>query len=420
MKDIDFSIFNKLDCERQFQKVNFLPYKNICKLICGALVGFDKGTIQWLNTLREEGNEFFFLSEVTGENEVKTAQKVKLPFICTPCSLAKEQIITNVLCKCNIVNLMHVLKNPLLNKCMNQMKAMYPQISINYALEWVCFAESFIIRLLDELKPKEIYLWNIYYPFHRIIKFVAEKDKIPVKCIEFGCIPGTIAIDNIGQQGEAFPFREKNIFSAYNVSNKMLEETKKRLEHIYMTGENRNEQSMQVSLDTKKNKNSNNKTILFVGCNDLESTFMSSNKKKAASLLFASSRAAYSFVKKKCDINQWSLKYKPHPIEVTRYGKQIYDENYVEGNVNWLIDSVDLVITPFSQCAYIAMIRKVPVILLGFCELWGTGSVYEVTKKSEFEKVVNIALENGVTENMESNFLIHVTRMLGFYLKEIN
>ena len=61
MKDIDFSIFNKLDCERQFQKVNFLPYKNICKLICGALVGFDKGTIQWLNTLREEGNEFFFL-----------------------------------------------------------------------------------------------------------------------------------------------------------------------------------------------------------------------------------------------------------------------------------------------------------------------------------------------------------------------
>ena len=33
MKDIDFSIFNKLDCERQFQKVNFLPYKNICKLI---------------------------------------------------------------------------------------------------------------------------------------------------------------------------------------------------------------------------------------------------------------------------------------------------------------------------------------------------------------------------------------------------
>ena len=147
---------------------------------------------------------------------------------------------------------------------------------------------------------------------------------------------------------------------------------------------------------------------------------MSSNKKKAASLLFASSRAAYSFVKKKCDINQWSLKYKPHPIEVTRYGKQIYDENYVEGNVNWLIDSVDLVITPFSQCAYIAMIRKVPVILLGFCELWGTGSVYEVTKKSEFEKVVKIALENGVTENMESNFLIHVTRMLGFYLKEIN
>ena len=289
---------------------------------------------------------------------------------------------------------MHVLKNPLLNKCMDQMKAMYPQISINYALEWVCFAESFIIRLLDELKPKEIYLW-----------------KIPVKCIEFGCIPGTIAIDNIGQQGEAFPFREKNIFSAYNVSNKMLEETKKRLEHIYMTGENRNEQSMKVSLDTKKNKDSNNKTILFLGCNDLESTFMSSNKKKAASLLFASSRAAYSFVKKKCDINQWSLKYKPHPID---------DENYVEGNVNWLIDSVDLVITPFSQCAYIAMIRKVPVILLGFCELWGTGSVYEVTKKSEFEKVVKIALENGVTENMESNFLIHVTRMLGFYLKEIN
>ena len=37
------------------------------------------------------------------------------------------------------------------------------------------------------------------------------------------------------------------------------------------------------------------------------------------------------------------------------------------------------------------MIRKVPVILLGFCELWGTGSVYEVTKKSEFEKVVKIA-----------------------------
>lgn len=420
MKYINFSIFNRLDCERQFEEVNFIPYKNKCKLICGAFIGFDKGTINWINNMHSLDNDCFLLSEVTGENEILTAQKVKLPFMCTPCALAKEQIITNVHCEFNLVNMIHVFKKPLLKTCMLQMKNMYPEISLSYALEWVCFAEKFVIKLLENLKPREVYLWNIYYPFHRIIKFVADGNKIPVKCIEFGGIPGTIAIDSVGQQGEAFPYRERAIFSQYKVSDQMIKRAKCRIRHIFITGENRNEQDNKVTTLKNKFNNSDSKTILFLGCNDLESTFMSEEKRKVASLLFSSSDEAYRFVKKRCEKNQWNLRYKPHPVEVNRYGGKKYDENYVEGNINWLIDDADLVITPFSQCAYIAMFRQVPVMLLGFCELWGTESVYELKDKKEFDQIAKAALENGVTEKMKKNFLYHVAKMTNFYLKEID
>ncbi len=414
MNNIDFSIFNKLGCDRQFSYINFKPYVNKRKLICGALVGFDKGTINWINKLNDLSGDYFFLSEVTGDKEVETFERIKMPFICTPRSLAKEEIVTNVSCKLEIKKMKHVYKNSLLRLCMKQMRNMYPQISFAYAIEWVCFAETFILRLIKELKPQEIYLWNIYYPFHRIIKYVAEKSCIPVKCIEFGCIPGTIAMDDVGQQGEALPFREGKVFRKNSVSSQMLDITRKKIQHIYMTGENRNEQNIDLncSFERKKEKT----TILFLGCNDLESTFMSLDRKKVASAIFSSSQESYRFVKKKCIKNKWLLKYKPHPIEVVRYGDKIYDENYVYGNINWLIDSVDLVITPFSQCAYISLIRGVPVVLLGYSELCGTGAVYEVNRRSEFETIVKLALKDGITDQMKNDFLIHVSQMLNFYL----
>lgn len=420
MKNIEFSVFNDIDCDRRFSKIDFKPYVNHRKLICGALIGFDKGTIKWINKLNRFSNDFFFLSEVTGKNEVVTAERVNMPFMCTPSSLAKEIVISDVFCSFDIKKFVHVLKNPLLRKCMRQMMEMYPRICILYAIEWVCFAERFIKRLIKELKPKEIYLWNIYYPFHRIIKHVAEINQIPVKCVEFGCIPGTIAIDDVGQQGEAFPYRKKELFSKNRVSSQMLRETQERLDHIYRTGENRNSQEAENNFVFIENKENNYKNILFLGCNDLESTFMSSDKKKTASSLFSSSGEAYKFVKNKCKKNKWTLKYKPHPIEVIRYGREIYDENYVSGNINWIIDSADLVITPFSQCAYVSMIRGVPVILLGFSELSGTGAVYEVDRKYEFESTVKIALDDGITTKMKENFLIHVARMINYYLYEIN
>lgn len=72
-------------------------FKNSNKvLICGAMIAFDKGLSNFLNTWYFYQNDLILLSEVTAQYRRYTKERIKMPFICTPHLLAKEMVIRNM------------------------------------------------------------------------------------------------------------------------------------------------------------------------------------------------------------------------------------------------------------------------------------------------------------------------------------
>ena len=84
------------------EQQEYMAYKNYVPdafqsnnkvLICGAMIAFDKGLSNFLNTWYFYQKDLILLSEVTAQYRRYTKERMKIPFICTPHMLAKEMVI---------------------------------------------------------------------------------------------------------------------------------------------------------------------------------------------------------------------------------------------------------------------------------------------------------------------------------------
>lgn len=395
-----------------------------CKktLVCGAMVAFDKGLTNFLNKLQEKEKDLFLLSEVTAQYRRYTKEKICMPYICTPHLLAKEMVIVGM--DIPITNEMIHLhkKKKYVHDAIENMESRHINMGNGYAIAWGYYAYMYIYELLLNLKPKRVILWNEFYGFHIIFRGICDDLGIPVDYMEFGCIPGTICIENVGQQGESIPARNYIKFKNRWISSRELEKSEKVISFLKKSALNRNKQP-QIKL--KDNiliyYKSSRKTIAYLGQNDYESGMFpyDDNSQKFHSPIFKSTLEGLEYLALIALKADYNLIFKPHPTMVALgHNKEINVECDVVSDVdiNSVIDFSDLIITILSQSAYISLIREKPVLMLGYTQLRGKKCTYEAFKKGNIEKQVSKAIKYGYTIKQKIAFRKHVAQLLKYYV----
>lgn len=408
---------------RQVEEESFEYYTGKAVLICGGMIGFDKGLSEFLNSWSRREQNLFLLSEVTAQYRRYTRERIKFPFICTPHLLAKEIFLIGMPIQVTEDMIKLSKEKAYVKEAVINMEGKYRGLGKGYAMAWSYYAYQYIIKLLEKMQPQKVILWNEFYAFHHIFQGICIDKQIPIEYIEFGCIPGTICIESAGQQGESTVAVEYSDFLDKEVTQKEIRDAKKVLRYLKKTGMNRNPQpKVNFKRNILVNWKSGRKTILYMGQNDYESGMYpySSKTEKFHSPIFKSTLEGLEYLNLLAIEQEWNLIFKPHPIiESLKYEEYhaIQDVDMVtEVNLNNLIDEVDLVITILSQGAYISLIRKKPVLMLGYTQLRGKQCTYEVFHKNEIKKKIQEALRYGYTRRQKKMFQKHTAQLLKYYL----
>ncbi|MFV0364644.1 MAG: hypothetical protein ACK5LL_16365 [Suipraeoptans sp.] len=414
--------------EKGIKDLNEYKYENDPEktvLVCGGMMGFDKGLSHFLNAWDRKQGYLFLLSEVTAQYRRYTHERIKFPHICTPHLLAKEIILFNMNISITDAMLKLYKKNKYIIEAVDGLETMYGSLGDGYAIAWCYYADIYIKLLLKKINPKQVVLWNAFYPFHHIFKNICKEMNIPVSYIEFGCIPGTICIENEGQQGESITARHYIRERVKRTSSNEKAEAINIIEFLRKSGLNRNKQpKADFDFQIMKYYKPGRKSIVYMGQYDYESGMYPNTTaaKKYHSPIFISTLEGLKYIQILAIKNNWNLIYKAHPIMTKLYKRRehvnkvsvedVEIDSVEHVNINSLIDSMDMVITILSQSAYIALIRAKPVLMLGYSQLRGKGCVYQAKVKKHIERKIKTALHKGYTAQQRNNFYCHVAQLL--------
>ena len=390
------------------------------------MAAFDKGLLNFLNEWSKVEKNIFLLSEVTAQYRRYTASRVQFPYICTPHLLAKEMILLHM--DIETIPEMECLfqEKSYIREAVENLEKRHGELGEGYAKAWSYFAYQYIEKLLDILKPQKVILWNEFYAFHHIFHGICKECEISVGFMEFGCLPGTVVIEETGQQGESLLARNPEEFKRKSVSFHEKRKAGKVIEFLKETGFNRNVQPENIFSKKMINRFQEKRPIVtYMGQNDYESGLFpyTENTKKFHSPIYQTSLEALEYMEGLAIKNNWNLVYKPHPI-MSSLG-QTGDRKTMEEmgvtvadwvDINSLIDASDVVVTILSQSAYIALIREKPVVMLGYNQLKGKECTYEAFAQEEIEGKIQVALVKGRTKQQKRNFKKHVAQLLKYYL----
>lgn len=266
-----------------------------------------------------------------------------------------------------------------------------------------------------------------------VMSALCRKNKIPLRYMEFGCVPGTFVIEKSGQQGESFPARHPHLFRCCPVASGDIKKAVQIAEYIYRTELNRNVQPPRRGLEAMASHwKTNTPVITYMGQNDYESGLYPYTKKtkKYHSPSFKSTLEGLEFLSLLSIKNDWRLIYKPHPIMLnTDNRKELSTERWDNGsycsngiiclenvNIHEVIDFSDVIITILSQSAYVSLFRNKPVVMMGYTQLKGSGCTYEAFSKEQIEPQIRKALKEGFSKKQMKNFHRHIARAVKYYL----
>lgn len=395
-------------------------------LIAGAMVAFDKGTIHFINEFvkKDMDSRYILLSEVTAEFRRKTSMCIKFEYICTPHLLAKEIVVPYLDITITKQIREYVEQKQYLKDAMQNLEARHINMGSGYAKALVYYADLYLRKLLDTIKPQKVIMWNEFYAFHCILKSICEMQGIEIQYIEFGCIPGTIALEKYGQQGESFPARHPLRFKSLSITKADINLAKQVIDYVATEQLNRNVQPPWRNIKHSVIKyKMQGPVVTYMGQNDYESGMYPYNgkAKKFHSPVFESTLKALEFLSILAIKNEWNLIYKPHPIveslEVEKEDrKQIKCSLALNVNIHELIDYSDVIVTILSQAAYVSLFRDTPVVLLGYMQLSRSGCVYDAYTKGKIESQIVKAIKKGYTQKQKRYFYEHVARQIKYCL----
>ncbi len=395
-----------------------LEHKN-CNLFCGSFVAFNPSLCDFFNAWSEVDSSLLLLSEVTAENRKSTDKTIKFPHFFPPHLLAKNIFIENMAIEIGLRYKDYCNKDPLLSFVVYLLdKKMH--LGDGYAYLWTFSAKMYINNILIVTDPKCVYLWNQYDPFHVLFAGLCKRKCIAVRFVEYGCVPGTLLVDPIGQQGTGFVARHWFKFRMLHVNKKNIESAQEVIKYVNEKGLNRYVQH-DLYFNNLEIPKSGIK-ILLIGQYDIESGIFPHdgfNEKYNNSPLFSSSLQVLDHFLGLCKENRWILMFRQHPISRIRNETIDTETSYIDVsdyNLNAVIDASDVVITISSQVSYMSLFRKKAVVMLGRNELYMKGCTYWVKRKESIPTVINRALKEGVTTKQWKNFERHIAQMLKYYL----
>ena len=408
--------------ERSLKKVvlpeNYKGQKII--LILGSIVG-DRRECSYFNTisdlLKEKGYGLILITEaVLADN--KLINQLVFPVFKAPAILGKNLYINNI-----------EINNPLeseddyLKWGIDNLVKRHSDMTLEYASQIAYYTKSFYTKLFNLLNPVKILIWNNLYAVHHIIDEIAEENNLSPLYMEFGSIPGTMALDQMGQMGESEVAREYNSFKEKPILEKEIERAQIVWEYLKISRLNRKDQGTPPEVLEQIIKMKDEKPIIFfAGQNDFESGLQpyTERTRNWHSPLFKTSLEALRYISEICKKNKWNIIYKPHPLMVS-LGSEQKDcpDNvfYVEtADINDLIDLSDVTVTILSQTGYVSTIREKATLMLGYNQLRGKDCTYEAFDYESIESKLKEAIKNGFTKMQKNAFKKHLAQVLNYYL----
>ncbi|MCR5622746.1 MAG: hypothetical protein K6G18_12975 [Treponema sp.] len=286
----------------------------------------------------------------------------------------------------------------------------------------VSLTYRFYLETLETLKPKNIICIGSVSSEHRILRRMCAERGINVVFTHPGVLPGTLAFDVSGEVGESLPALRNDKFNRLPISPQDMELASDIWNWLYKSGLNRKVQPAGgIPVDAEARIVKGRPTVLFMGQNDSYSYMVpyTEETRKYWSPVFKSSEEAASFLAGICEKNGWNFIYKPHPMysHPEQAARLPANTIFIEfGNINDIIDCCDVAITIVSTANYIALIRKKPVVMLGYNQIRGKGCCYEAYEENRIEAAVKEALEKGFTEEQQRNFQTHIAQLVKYYL----
>lgn len=398
-------------------------------IICGHIVAFDKGTCNYVNKLSKllTNTNVLLVSEVPYINDIEVRRKIKFDFKIMRKVPMRNSYDKNVdIPLCYEVGKL-ISEKKYLQDAVISMEKRFPDMGLNYAKYLAWYLYTYYSTLIDTYQTERtdvsFLVWNQFTTMHTILSNVCKEKKVKVAYLEFGVFPGTFNIDITGQMGESQVALDKESFESVEITKKEYENTKITIDVVRKACLNRNPQPYNNKIDEiKKKLKPDRPIILYFGQNDYESGLFPYNDitKEFHSPFFKSSDEAALALDKISNRLDYNLIYKPHPTMCQLYGQnQQFSSSTIvvdDVDINEIIDLADVCCTILSQSAYISLIRKKPVVMLGYTQLKNRDFVYQLEKKDSLEKVLTNALNAGLTEKMYEEFVRHIARCNKTYL----
>ncbi len=319
-----------------------------------------------------------------------------------------------------------VAKDDILASAAQNIRGKSPTMAEGYEFYVARYVYEYFNELLQMIQPSKIYLWNEFVATHRIAKYSADQCGVKTAYMEFGNLPGTFQMDEKGQMGESWPALRSREFLSLHVSEKDIEEARQMCRMLSFTEENRRKQPANDMWQTLwKRIDLSRPILLYAGQNDYNAGMYPYDDRARMfhSPIFQSSDEAASFLAGVCEKNNWNLIYKLHPMiwkQLKESGRKPECSGNVillpQGDINKIIDWCDAVVTILSTASYVALVRKKPVVMLGYTQLKDKGCTYQAFDRDSVESALKAALSGGFTAAQQCAFYQHVAQLRKYYL----
>jgi ADP-heptose:LPS heptosyltransferase len=283
---------------------------------------------------------------------------------------------------------------------------------------------DYIKFLFQSHKPSQLLLWNQFTTWNVLIAHYAQRFSIPIRYMEHGPLPGSLCFDRQGQMGESWPATAPEEFNSLEFSSAEIACMGRHIEMLRQSGANRRPQPKGSVREKLLRFQKNRPLLLYAGQNDFESGILPYTEKSRQyhSPIFESSRAALEYLDRLAKKKNWALIYKPHPYlvpneeQIKRLKLSPNTIMIPTADINELIDLADVTITILSTVSYLALIRKKPVVMLGYTQLRYANATYNAFHLDEVERGIQAALRQGYTADQIQGFTAHAARLAKYYL----
>ena len=283
---------------------------------------------------------------------------------------------------------------------------------------------GYLRELVKIIIPSQILIWGEWFRISYILAEIAKQGNIPYGFFEWGWLPGTIQFEKGGIAGQSEYAVCPNIFHNYkphDYSIKKIYEIKSYiLNNQIDTGlfkKNLEDEKQLKKIDPMK------KTVFLVGMSDVEMGMNPNNDywKDFISQVVYSTEDSFSIIKEICKNNNLNLIYKPHPHSRKKEEDNKYrsdkDIIYItDMSIDKIINISDVVVSIVSTVDFKVLIYKKALVSLGNTVFKDKGCVYEIRSRNEVEKILLLALENGMTEEQNYNYDRFLKFLLDNYL----